>query len=83
MPKIITGEVVSTKMKNVVVVEIERSKVHPKYHKRIKRTKRVKAQSSEPVKVGDKVSIQEIAPISNETNWKVLKIIKEKQHGTA
>lgn len=71
------GIVVSDKMEKTVVVEVERLRVHPKYKKRYKVSKRYKAHDEKnEYKVGDKVVIQETRPRSREKRWIVVKIIK-------
>lgn len=71
------GIVVSDKMEKTVVVEVERLRVHPKYKKRYKVSKRYKAHDEKnEYKVGDKVVIQETRPRSKEKRWIVVKIIK-------
>ena len=63
--KILRGVVVSDKMDNTVVVEVQRYFKHPKYEKFIKEKKRYKAHDTEEsYKNGDKVTIQETKPIS-------------------
>lgn len=63
--KVFSGVVVSDKMQDTIVVEISRYFKHPKYGKFITKSKRVKAHDAgNTTKVGDKVEIQECAPIS-------------------
>ena len=72
--RILKGTVVSDKMEKTVVVEVERLKIHPKYKKRYKVSKRYKAHDEKnEYKKGDKVIIQETRPISKEKRWKVIK----------
>jgi small subunit ribosomal protein S17 len=74
--RILVGEVVSAKMTKAIVVEVAGVKVHPKYHKRYKVTKRYPAAvDSGTYAVGDKVEIQECAPRSKTINWVVVKKI--------
>jgi len=66
------GEVMSDKMNKTVVVMVSRLKVHPKYKKRYKITKRFKAHDEKnEYHIGDKVIIEEIRPLSKEKRWKV------------
>jgi len=79
-PKKITrtlkGSVVSDKMEKTVVVEVTRLRVHPKYKKRYKVSKRYKAHDEKnEYKTGDKVIIQETRPRSKEKRWTVVKKI--------
>lgn len=72
MAKKLTGIVVSTKMKNVAVVEVAKTYIHPKYKKQIKKTKRLKARIIKEVHVGDKVIIRATRPTSKETAWEII-----------
>ena len=73
MPKKqLIGKVVSDKMQKTVVVEVERLKVHPKYKRRYKSSKRYKAHDeNKECKVGEKVVIEECRPLSRNKNWVV------------
>lgn len=74
MKKALTGKVVSNKMKNTVIVEVERILEHPKYRRRYRMHKRYKVHSEDPgVKVGEKVIIEECRPISKDKKWKLIK----------
>jgi small subunit ribosomal protein S17 len=71
--KQLQGLIVSDKMQKTVVVEVESVKEHPKYKRRFKVHKRFKAHNENPeMKVGDKVVIEECAPISKDKTWKVI-----------
>ncbi len=70
--KTLSGVVVSDKMAKTVVVEITRFVKHPKYKKYLKKSKRFKAHDEAGHKVGDKVSIVEIAPMSKDKHFKVV-----------
>ena len=71
--KELIGKVVSDKMKDTVVVLIERFVKVPKYQKYITRTKRYKAHNpGNTKKVGDKVTIQECRPISKDKHFVVI-----------
>ena len=72
----LTGNVVSNKMAKAVVVEVHAIKVHPKYHKRYRVTKKYPAAVDEGTfNVGDQVEIQECAPRSKTINWVVVRKI--------
>lgn len=77
MPKkLLQGIVVSDKMQKTVVVEVESIKEHPKYKRRYKVHKRYKAHDqNQEYHVGDKVVIEEHAPISKDKSWVVIKKI--------
>jgi small subunit ribosomal protein S17 len=78
MVKTIVGNVVSDKMTNTVVVEIERKLQHPVYKKYIKINKNIQADTNGlTVKVGQRVVLQETKPISRAKHFKVIEIVKE------
>ena len=71
--KQLVGTVVSDKMKDTVVVEVSRFVKHPKYDKYISIDKRFKADDKgNTKKVGDKVTIEECAPISKDKKFRVI-----------
>jgi small subunit ribosomal protein S17 len=71
--KTLTGLVVSDKMKDTVTVLVERYVKVPKYNKYITRTKKYKAHNpGNTKKMGEKVSIEECAPISKDKHFKVI-----------
>ena len=74
MPKrILQGVVVSDKNDKTVVVEVERRYTHPLYKKVVRRSKKYHAHDeSNSNKVGDRVRIQETAPISRNKRWRVV-----------
>ena len=74
MPKrILQGTVVSDKNDKTVVVEVERRYTHPLYKKVVRRSKKYHAHDeSNAAKVGDRVRIQETAPISRNKRWMVI-----------
>lgn len=70
MAKKLTGTVVSNKMKDTVVVLVERYEKHPKYEKYVKSSKRFKAHDQgNTAQVGDKVTIIETKPISKDKHF--------------
>jgi len=75
--RVLTGRVVSNKMKKTIVVAIERRKLHPLYKKYITLTKKVKAHDeSNECGIGDLVRVIESRPISKEKRWRLLEIVK-------
>jgi small subunit ribosomal protein S17 len=79
--KELTGVVVSDKMLKTRVVSIETWKISPKYGKRIRRARTVKAHDEENAsKVGDKVRLVESRPLSHDKRWRISEII-EKSRG--
>jgi small subunit ribosomal protein S17 len=71
--KIFSGKIVSTKMKDTVVVLIERFTKHPKYGKFLKRQKKFKAHDAgNKHKEGEVVDIVEVKPISKDKRFMVV-----------
>lgn len=71
MPKrILQGLVVSDKNDKTVVVEVERRYTHPLYKKVVRRSKKYHAHDEgNAAKIGDRVRIEETAPISKNKRW--------------
>lgn len=68
--RILSGVVVSTKMKDTVVVQVNRFVKHAKYDKFMQITKRFKAHDAGNTKnLGDKVEIKETRPISKDKHF--------------
>jgi small subunit ribosomal protein S17 len=71
--KILKGVVTSDKMDKTIVVKVTRFVEHPKYGKRIKKTKKYKAHDEgNTKKIGDTVEIEETRPISKDKKFKVI-----------
>jgi small subunit ribosomal protein S17 len=71
--KILSGVVVSDKMTDTVVVKIESYKKHPKYEKYIKKTKKISAHDpGNTKKIGDKVEIRGVKPISKTKKFEIV-----------
>ncbi len=71
--KVLQGVVVSTKMKDTVVVSINSFKKHPKYGKYIKKQNKIMAHDlGNTCKEGEVVEIVETRPISKNKRFKVL-----------
>ena len=63
--KVLQGFVVKAAMKDTCTVAVERFVKHPKYEKYMKRTKKFLVHDAgNTAKVGDKVLIREVKPIS-------------------
>ena len=75
MPKrVLQGVVVSDKNNKTIVVEVERRFTHPLFKKTVRRSKKYHAHDETNVhKIGDKVWIEESAPISKNKRWVVMK----------
>ncbi len=76
---ILTGRVVSDKMKKTVIIERDITKYYPKYKKYARTRSRIVAHNPEDIqaKVGDMVEISETRKISKTKAWIVTKIIKK------
>jgi len=75
--KVRRGVVVSDKMEKTVVVKVENLKMHQRYHKFIKRSKKYKAHDeNNECRIGDTVEIMETKPLSKDKSWRVQKILK-------
>lgn len=75
--KTVTGKVISNKMAQTVVVEVTRFTAHPRYHKRVRKTKKYHVHTDNPVTVGTEVRICECAPISKTKFWKLVEEVKK------
>jgi small subunit ribosomal protein S17 len=71
--KVLSGKIVSTKMKDTIVVQVERYTKHPKYGKFLKRQKKFKVHDAgNKPKEGEVVEIIETKPISKDKRFMVL-----------
>ena len=72
-PQTFQGVVVSTKMRDTVVVEVERFVQHPKYRKYLRHSARLKAHDAgNTKKAGEKVTIIACRPLSKDKKFRVL-----------
>lgn len=70
---VLKGTVVSTKMKDTVVVRVDRFIKHPIYGKFIKRSNKIKAHNpGNTVVLGQKVEIVSTRPISKDKHFMVV-----------
>lgn len=77
MRKVRVGTVISDKMDKTVVVAVERLMAHPRYGRRVRRTKTFKAHNEgNEAKVGDRVRVMETRPLSKEKRWRVVEIVE-------
>lgn len=68
------GTVISDKMDKTIVVAVESKYAHPLYKKVLKRIKKFKVHDGKEIsKIGDKVIISEVRPLSKTKRW----ILKE------
>ncbi|MGM0482328.1 MAG: 30S ribosomal protein S17 [Patescibacteria group bacterium] len=69
-----SGKVVSTAMKDTVVVTVSRYFKHPRYKKYIRTRKRYKVHDKgNLVSLGDEVLIEETSPISKDKHFKIVR----------
>lgn len=67
------GTVVSTAMKNTVVVKVSQRLTHPRYGKVITRNQKYYAHcEGEPIAVGERVTIAQTRPLSKLKRWRVV-----------
>lgn len=72
--RVLSGVVVSDKMTDTIVVSVDRYVKVPKYNKYVTRSKKFKAHDAgNTKKIGDKVEIQECAPISKDKRFTLVK----------
>jgi small subunit ribosomal protein S17 len=69
------GQVVSAAMKKTVTVRVDRMKLHPKYNKNYKVSRKyaVHDEKSE-AKLGDKVVFVECRPLSKTKKWRIVEV---------
>jgi small subunit ribosomal protein S17 len=72
-----SGTVVSNRMEKTIVVSVERTVMHPKYKKYLKRRTRVKAHDeTNQCHLGDRVRIVECRPLSRDKRWRVSEVVQ-------
>ena len=76
--KVLTGVVVSDKMDKTRTVKVERLVHDERYGKTLKRAAEFHAHDeANESKIGDKVEIMSIRPVSKTTKWRVSKIVEK------
>jgi len=71
------GVVSSDKMDKTVSVTVSRRLMHPMYGKFVKRKKKFLAHDeTNDCRIGDKVRIMEIRPLSRKKRWRVVEILE-------
>ncbi|WP_102127879.1 30S ribosomal protein S17 [Deinococcus planocerae] len=77
MKKTFTGVVVSDKADKTVSVKVERRFTHPLYGKVVTRSKKYAAHDeTNEYKIGDRVEIIAVRPISKTKTWKVTRLVE-------
>ena len=75
--KVFTGEVVSDKMTNTIVVSLDYTSRHPLYKKIVKKNKKLYSENNLGAKMGDIVKIRETRPLSKLKRFTTVEIIKK------
>ncbi|KRM86891.1 30S ribosomal protein S17 [Lacticaseibacillus thailandensis] len=76
--KVYQGRVVSDKMDKTITVEVNTTKTHPVYGKRVKYSKKYYAQDeNNEAHVGDTVRIMETRPLSKTKRFRLLDIVEK------
>jgi len=72
------GVVVSDKGDKTIVVSVDVTKLHPKYKKVVRRTRKFHAHDEQNAAgIGDVVRIVETRPISKTKNWRLAEIVEK------
>ncbi|MCC8179926.1 MAG: 30S ribosomal protein S17 [Planctomycetes bacterium] len=73
----VIGVVKSNKMNKTILVTVVREFKHPKYEKRVRRTKNYPVHDEKgEAQPGDTVEIMETRKLSKTKNWRLVKILK-------
>ena len=74
------GVVVSDKMQKTIVVRIDRMKLHQKYQKKYRVSKKFKVHDEKgEAHIGDVVVFEETRPISKDKRWKLVTVVTRNQ----
>ncbi|MDN3508742.1 MAG: 30S ribosomal protein S17 [Candidatus Neptunochlamydia sp.] len=74
--KVKEGTVVSAKMNKTAVINVERTTLHPRYKKVVKRSKKYYAHNEEAdLKQGQRVRIEERRPLSKLKRWIIVDVL--------
>ena len=72
------GIVVSDKGEKTIVVQVDVIKIHPKYKKVVRRTRKFHAHDEENTAgIGDVVRIVESRPLSKTKNWRLAEVVEK------
>jgi len=73
----LTGVVVTTGMNKTISVLVDTKKLHIKYKKQYKSSRKYHVHDEKEVaKVGDKVKFVECRPISKTKRWRLIEVVK-------
>ena len=71
------GEVISNQMTKTIVVRVERRFPHPKFKKVVTGYKKFYVHDEKgDAKVGDRVRIEEIRPLSKLKRWRLVEVVE-------
>lgn len=71
------GTVVSAGMQKTVTVRVDRMKLHPKYQKRYRVSKKFHVHDEKgAAKIGDSVAFVECRPLSKTKRWRLVEVVK-------
>ncbi|MCB1072059.1 MAG: 30S ribosomal protein S17 [Chlamydiales bacterium] len=74
--KVKEGIVVSAKMNKTAVINVERTILHPRYKKVVKRSKKYYAHNEKSdLKEGQRVRIEETRPLSKLKRWIIVDVL--------
>ena len=72
------GIVVSDRGEKTIVVQVDVTKIHPKYKKVVRRTRKFHAHDEQNTAgVGDVVRIVESRPLSKTKNWRLAEVVEK------
>lgn len=75
--KIISGTVVSNRMDQTAVVQVQRRFAHPVYKKYVSKRVKFKVHDEKnDLNIGDTVRIVETRPLSKDKRWRLLEILE-------
>ncbi len=75
--KVEIGIVTSDKMQKTITVRAERTVLHPRYKKYLRRHVTFKAHDEKrEAKLGDLVEIMETRPLSKTKNWRLVRVLE-------
>jgi small subunit ribosomal protein S17 len=75
--KTFIGQIVSDKMANTIVVELEYTSRHPIYKKIVTKHKNIYADNNMSAKTGDIVKVRETRPLSKLKRFTTVDIVKK------
>lgn len=74
--KHVQGVVVSDRMDKTIVVQVERTTAHPRYHKVLRVRRKYYAHDQDnQAKIGDTVEIASTRPLSRLKRWRLVRVL--------